>query len=183
MIFITVKNCVTVFGAYKCHIECGTVVRVLQKPAPTIEISANSLATHIKLKRFRSSFQFCWYEQPFKKKTLFFWCFSRFLWTSKALIPWEIGLLGCRFKLFGLYLPSKLSHCFGNQQKPGTLQESVTPVQSFVAETYFIPTVIIKGPQLISETNILLLISRWWRLHTDIRTAYACVCGNESVHV
>ena len=42
----------------KRHIESGTVVHVLQKPVPTVEISANSITTHIKLKRFRSSF--CW---------------------------------------------------------------------------------------------------------------------------
>ena len=62
-----------------------------------------------------------------------------------------------------------------------TLQESVTPVQSFAAETYFI--MITNGPQLVLETKILLLIPGWWRLCTDIRTAYACVGGNESVHV
>ena len=39
MIFITVKKCVTIF-------DCGTVVNVLQKPAPTLKISANSLTTH-----------------------------------------------------------------------------------------------------------------------------------------
>ena len=36
MIFITVKNCVTIF-------YCGTVS---QKPTPTVKISANSLTTH-----------------------------------------------------------------------------------------------------------------------------------------
>ena len=40
-----------------------------------------------------------------------------------------------------------------------------------------------KGPQLISETNIPLLIPEWWRLCTDIKTAYASVYGNEFVHV
>ena len=35
-----------------------------------------------------------------------------------------------------------------------------------------------KAPQLISETNIPLLIPGWWRLRTEIRTAYACRCGN-----
>ena len=70
------------------------------------------------------------------------------------------------------------------QQKFRTLQESVTPVQSFAAETYFIPIMITKEPQLVSETNIPLLIPGWWQLCTDMRTAYACVCGNnESVHV
>jgi len=34
-------------------------VATLQKLAFMIEISTNSLTTHIKLKRFRSSFQFC----------------------------------------------------------------------------------------------------------------------------
>ena len=98
-------------------------------------------------------------------------------------LPWEIGFLGCRFQLFGLYLPSKQSHYCGNQQKLGTLQASVTPVQSFAAETYFILIMITKGPQLILETNISLLIPEWWRLCIDIRTAYACVCGSKSVHV
>ena len=98
-------------------------------------------------------------------------------------LPWEIGFLGCRSQFFGLYLPSKQSHYCGNQQKLRTLQASVTPVQSFAAETYFIPVRITKGPQLITETNIPLLIPEWWRLCTDIRTAYACVCGNESFHV
>ena len=67
--------------------------------------------------------------------------------------------------------------------KAQELQASVTPVQSFAAATYFIPVRITKGPQLISETNIPLLIHEWWRLCTDIRTAYACVCGHESFHV
>ena len=52
---------------------------------------------------------------------------------------------------------------------------------SFVAETQFIPITITKGLQLISETNIPLLIPRRWRLCTDIRAACACVCGDESV--
>ena len=72
-------------------------------------------------------------------------------------LSWEIGSLGCRFQLFRLYLPSKQSHYCGNQQKLRTLQESVTPVQSFAAENYFILIMIAKGPQLILETNILLL--------------------------
>ena len=55
--------------------------------------------------------------------------------------------------------------------------------ESFAAATYFIPIRITKRPQMISETNIPFLIPEWWRLCTDIRTAYACVCGNESVHV
>ena len=42
------------------YIECGTVVRTLQKCTFTVEISANNLTTHIKLKRFHSSFQFWW---------------------------------------------------------------------------------------------------------------------------
>ena len=70
----------------------------------------------------------------------------------------------------------------GNQQKLRTLQASVTPVKSFATETYFILIMITKGPQLILETNISLLIPEWWRLCTDIRTAYACVCGSKSVH-
>ena len=49
----------------------------------------------------------------------------------------ERVILGCRFQLFGLYLPSKQSHSCGNQQKLRTLQESVTPVQLFAAETLF----------------------------------------------
>ena len=55
--------------------------------------------------------------------------------------------------------------------------------QSFATATYFISVRITKEPQLISETNIPLLIPEWWRLCTDIRIAYTCVCGNESVHV
>ena len=30
-------------------------------------------------------------------------------------LSWEIDFLGCRFQLFGLYLPSKRSHYCGNQ--------------------------------------------------------------------
>ena len=46
-----------------------------------------------------------------------------------------------------------------------------------------LPIMITKGPQLFSKTNIPLLILGWWRLCTDIKTAYACGCGNESVHM
>ena len=49
-----------------------------------------------------------------------------------------------------------------------------------VAASYIMIT---KGPQLISKTNIPLLIPGWWRLCTDIKTAYACGCGNESVRI
>ena len=35
----------------------------------------------------------------------------------------------------------------------------------------------------VLKTNIPLLIPGWWRLCTDIRAAYACGCGNESVHI
>ena len=48
--------------------------------------------------------------------------------------------------------------------KAQDIATSVTPVQSFSAETYFIPIRITKGPQLISEINIPLLIPEWWRL-------------------
>ena len=44
-----------VFGV----IECGTIVRILQKLTSMDEISVNNLTTHIKLKHVRSSFQFC----------------------------------------------------------------------------------------------------------------------------
>ena len=59
--------------------------------------------------------------------------------------------------------------------KAEILQESVSPVQQFVGETCLISIMITKGPQLISKTNIPLLIPRWWRLCTDIRTAYICL--------
>ena len=160
----------------RCHIECGTVVCVLQKPAPTVEISANSLTTHqieaLLSKNSTSSLVF---------KPLF----TNFTGLLRYMQPlsWEIGFLGCRFQLFGLYLPSKQSHYCGNQQKLRTLQESFTPVQSFAAETYFILIMITKGPQLVLKTNILLLIPGWWRLCTDIRTGYACVCANEPLHL
>ena len=36
----------------KCHIKSSTVVRILQKSAPTVKISANSFTTHIKLSTF-----------------------------------------------------------------------------------------------------------------------------------
>ena len=78
--------------------------------------------------------------------------------------------MGCRFQLFGVYLPSEQSHYCGNQQKLRTLQGSVTPVQSFAAETYFILIMITKGPQLVLKTNILATLdtwSGWWRLCTD----------------
>ena len=42
------ENCVTVFGA-EVPIECGTVV-----------VGKTRIHGRIKLKRFRSSFQFCW---------------------------------------------------------------------------------------------------------------------------
>ena len=61
-------------------------------------------------------------------------------------------------------LAVKQSHHCGNQQNLRTLQANVTPVQSFAAATYFIPVMITKGPQLISETSIPLLIPEWWRL-------------------
>ena len=85
--------------------ECGTVECVLQKPASTVKISANSLTTHIKSKRFRSSFQFCWQEHPFLKKNSLYSRvladFYKFHLTFKVLnmqpLPWEIGSLGCRF--------------------------------------------------------------------------------------
>ena len=62
-------------------------------------------------------------------------------------LPWEIGSLGCRFHYFGLCFPSKQSHYYGTQLKAGILQESVSPVQSFVADTCLIPIVITKGLQ------------------------------------
>ena len=58
-----------------------------------------------------------------------------------------------------------------------------TPVQSFAAETYFILIVITKGPQLVLETNILLLILGWRRLCTNILTAYTCVCVATSLFI
>jgi len=39
----------------KCRIECGIVARILQKTC-----IHGRLTTHIKLKRYRSSFQCCW---------------------------------------------------------------------------------------------------------------------------
>ena len=57
-------------------IECGTVVRTLQTLVSTIKISANSLTTHIKLKRFRSFFQFRTFL--LKKCLRAFSCFSWF---------------------------------------------------------------------------------------------------------
>ena len=98
-------------------------------------------------------------------------------------LPWEIGSIGCRLHWFGLYLPSKQSHYCGSQTKAEIMQESVSPVQQFDAETWLIPIMITKGPQLISKTNIPLLIPGWWRLCTGIKTAYACGCGNECVHI
>ena len=97
------------------------------------------------------------------------------------LLPWEIGFLGCRYQ--GCICRQNSHTTVATSSKLRALQESVTPVQSFAAETYFILIMITKGPQLILEINISLLIPEWWRLCTDIRTAYACVCGNESVHV
>ena len=44
--------------------------------------------------------------------------------------------------------------------KADVLQESVSLVQQFVAETCLIPIMITKGPQLISKTNIPLLPRR-----------------------
>ena len=113
--------------------------------------------------------------------------FYKFNWTSKihatlTMGNTYIGFLGCGFQLFGLYLPHQNSHTTVITSK-STLQENVTPIKSFVAETYYIPIIVTKGPQLISETNIPLLIPEWWRLCTDITTAYACMCGNKSVHV
>ena len=40
------------FWSRSASIDCGTVACVLQKPTPTVEILANSLTMHIKLKRF-----------------------------------------------------------------------------------------------------------------------------------
>ena len=57
--FVTVKNCITVFGA-----EVPYWMRYcwmcLEKPASMVEISANDLTTHIKLKHFCSPFHFFW---------------------------------------------------------------------------------------------------------------------------
>ena len=91
--------------------------------------------------------------------------------------------LGVQISIIWVVFAVKTVTLLWQQQKLRTLQESFTPVQSFAAETYFILIMITKGPQLVLKTNILLLIPGWWRLCTDIRTAYACVCGNESVHV
>ena len=64
-------------------------------PIPTVEIFANSLTTHIKLKSFRSSFQFCWWEQSFwKNSTLVFSllaAFYKFHWTSKVYATLTMG--------------------------------------------------------------------------------------------
>ena len=91
--------------------------------------------------------------------------------------------LGVQISIIWVVFAFKTVNTVATSSKLRALQQIVTPVQSFVAGTYFIPVMIIKGPQLISETNIPLLIPEWWRLCTDIRTAYACVCGNKSVHV
>ena len=109
----------------------------------------------------------------------------KFHLTSKvyATLTMRKGSLGCKLDWFGLYLTSKQSHYCGSQIKAGILQESISPVQQFDAETCLIPIMITKGPQLISRTNIPLLTPGWWSLCTAIKTAYACGCGNESVHI
>ena len=144
---------------------------------------------HIKLKCFHSSFSSAGDNIPLKKSTrscilvfylIFFFNFTRLLRYMQPL-QCEIGSLWCRFHYCELYLPSEQSHYYGSQLKAGKSQESVSPVQQFVAETCLIPIMITKGPQLISKTNIPVLIPGWWRLCTDIETAYACGCGNESV--
>ena len=55
--------------------------------------------------------------------------------------------------------------------QPAKAQDIASECHSSAAETNFIPVRITKGPQLITETNIPLLIPEWWRLCTDIRTA------------
>ena len=88
-----------------------TAAPLYVKPTPTVEISANSLTTHIKLKCF-CSFQFCWSEQSFwKNSTCFFvfWpLFTNFTGLVSYMQPlsWEKSFLGRRF---WLYLPPKQS--------------------------------------------------------------------------
>ena len=88
MIFITI---IPVFGT---EVQGGTVV---QKPAPTVEISANSLTTHIKLKGFRSFFSFL------LVRTTFFCVlapFYKFHWASKVYIYLMQPCFGNRFLHF-----------------------------------------------------------------------------------
>ena len=74
-----------------------------KKLAFTVEISTNSLTTHIKLKRFCSSFSIL-LVRTFLLKNFYLYSrvladFYKFHWTSKYMqpLPWEIGSLGCRF--------------------------------------------------------------------------------------
>ena len=91
--------------------------------------------SHSELKRFSSSFQFCWWEHSFLKIFYLYPCnladFYKFHWTSKVYAT---------LAMIGYYCGSQIK-----------AKESVSPVLQVVAET-----VIIKGPQLISKTNIPL---------------------------
>ena len=145
MIFITVKNCVIVLER-KCYIDCGTVPRVLQKPAPTVEISANSLTTHIKLKHFRSFYKFYWTSKLYATLIMG----NRFLRVLISII-WVVFTVKT---VTLLWQPA-------NAQDIARECHSSGFMQTFVAETYFIFIMITKGPQLDLETNILLLADTW----------------------
>ena len=79
----------------KCHIECGTVVRVLQKPVPTVEIWPVALQRTLNWSAFVLLFNSAGENHHFDKK--FYLVFSlladfyKFRWTSEVYATLTMG--------------------------------------------------------------------------------------------
>ena len=116
-----------------------------------------------------------------KKIYLFFGVLATFHWTSKLYATLIMGnrFLGVQISIIWVVFAVKTVTLLW---QPAKAQGIARECHSS-SHLLLILIMITKGPQLVLETNILLLILGQWRLCTNIRTAYACVYGNESVHV
>ena len=130
----------------KCPIECGTFVRVLEKPIHPVEISASSLTTHIKLKHFRSFFSILLVRTIILKVFYLFFgvlaAFYKFHWKVYATLTMRNGFLGVQISIIWVVFAVRTVTLLWQPAKTRDIARECH------SSSHLLWKLIIKGPQL-----------------------------------